>query len=416
MEDIEIVDDFLPEKQNPHEDRITAILQKRAQPAPNMVTPQEMDIYGISSIASRKGSQNYLAALEGLQNQRTQDHYAQQDRELQGAQSLYDMFETKRARGDKQAQALFDKVSLFTGNDPEGMAMFVEALHNDPDKIDPSNSFQVMTKLAGIAKRSGYVSPEAQMAKLDLEGKKLGNRKTQKEIDGLDGPAKPQSALGKLAADRAAGLLDEDTYKAAVDKQTGRAGPSKPLPVGALRLQNEALDIIGTASTINDRMSKKVQQIEDGKLVLGPIKNIAGEARNLAGRSTEKSRNLASFKSDLEKMRNDSLRLNKGVQTEGDAQRAWNEILKNINDEQLVKQRLIEVQELNSRAVELRKLEVDAIRSNYGLDPLDTTGFEQPVQFPQEAVDELLNDSSPEAMAEFDEIFGEGAASSALGE
>jgi hypothetical protein len=89
------------------------------------------------------------------------------------------------------------------------------------------------------------------------------------------------------------------------------------------------------------------------------------------------SRNFASFQSTLEKLRNDSLRLNKGVQTEGDAVRAWNELVKNINDPQVVRQRLAEIREINNRAIALRKYNIDVIRSNFGVGPLDTSAYER---------------------------------------
>ncbi len=118
-------------------------------------------------------------------------------------------------------------------------------------------------------------------------------------------------------------------------------------------------------------------QIDAGKLKLGPVSNIASQARNMAGMSDEQSRNFQSFQSTLEKLRNDSLRLNKGVQTEGDAQRAWNELIKNINDPKVVKQRLGEIQKINARAANLRKMNIDSIRSNYGMEPMDTSGYEK---------------------------------------
>lgn len=157
-------------------------------------------------------------------------------------------------------------------------------------------------------------------------------------------------------------------------KSTGPDGkPSKPMPATALKLQNEALDMVGIASSIQADLGKIEQQIEGGKLAFGPVKNVANNLRNMAGASTEESRNFATFKSTLEKLRNDSLRLNKGVQTDGDAQRAWNELFQNINDTQVVKQRLAEIKAINSRAVDLRKREVDDIRNNYNQPAYDFT-------------------------------------------
>ena len=96
----------------------------------------------------------------------------------------------------------------------------------------------------------------------------------------------------------------------------------------------------------------------------------------MAGLSSDQSRNLASFEANLERLRNESLRLNKGVQTEGDAQRAWNEMVKNLNDPQVVRKRLREIININRRAIDLRKNELDVVRSNFGRRPLQTGNVE----------------------------------------
>lgn len=354
---IEIVNSIFQPQENPHEDRITAILQKRAQPL--SYTPQQVnagtEAAQYSALAGRQGAVEQI--LDALIRKPQRE---QQDMELQSAQGLYDMFEQKRAMGDKQAQALFDKISLFTGGDPEGTAMFVEALHNDPEPIDPGNAFQVMTKLAGISKRTGYVSPESQMNKLKLA-------QARKDLNKSDKPDLPAAYEEYLLSQQDPGFADYQKQR-----------KLKPMPAAALKLQNESLDIIGTANSMNDRLDKVINQIDEEKLAVGPVKNVISAGLNKAGMSTENSRNYASFISNLEKLRNDSLRLNKGVQTEGDAQRAWNEILSNVNDEQLVSQRLKEVKEINARAAELQKLNVDQIRANYGNEPIEFDSFESP--------------------------------------
>lgn len=149
------------------------------------------------------------------------------------------------------------------------------------------------------------------------------------------------------------------------------------LPTSALRMQQEELDTIGTAIAINADLGAIAGQLATGGLDLGPIKNLASQAQNKLGLSDEKSRNFATLNSTLEKLRNDTLRLNKGVQTEGDAQRAWNELISNINDKDVVKQRIEEIQAINKRAADLRKMNVDVIRSNFGVPALDTSGYEK---------------------------------------
>lgn len=183
-------------KQNPYVDKITEILQRRAQPEP--VSTQEMGSMAFGNALNRftgGNVQNVLQAIKGVESERLGQAQAQQDREFAQAKGLYDVFEQQREAGDKQAQALFDKMNMFTGGDPEGNAMFLEALHSDPEDVDPSNAYQVMTKLAGIAKKSGYVSPEQQMNKLKLQdaqlgiqSTKLGMDKTRAEINKLNNP------------------------------------------------------------------------------------------------------------------------------------------------------------------------------------------------------------------------------------
>lgn len=163
------------------------------------------------------------------------------------------------------------------------------------------------------------------------------------------------------------------------DARADRANPAnKPLPAAALKMQNDGLEAIATATGINSQLSNIRDQIKGGKLSFGPVSNLVNQARNAAGMSSEESRNFASFRSTLEKIRNDSLRLNAGVQTDGDAQRAWNELFQNINDTDLVMQRLEEIERINVRGAELQKLKVDGVRGNYGHEPFDFSRYDQP--------------------------------------
>lgn len=172
--------------------------------------------------------------------------------------------------------------------------------------------------------------------------------------------------------------LGMDKSKAAAEAANGGYS-AKPLPAAALKMQSDAVDAIGTAAGINDQLTKVASQIETGKLSFGPVSNAIGGARNAMGMSNEQSRNLSSFRSTMEKLRNDSLRLNAGVQTDGDAQRAWNELFQNINDTDLVKQRLKEITAINKRAEELQRLKVDQIRGNYNAPPLDLGPISKPM-------------------------------------
>ena len=144
-----------------------------------------------------------------------------------------------------------------------------------------------------------------------------------------------------------------------------------PLSATALKLQNDHIQALQTTAQVNTNLQKYDQLLASGQLNLGPVSNIVAQGRNAVGKSDQNSRNYESFRSNLEKLRNDSLRLNKGVQTEGDAQRAWNELIKHITDEQVVRQRLAEIIDLNNQAIALRQDAINQIREDAGAGPID---------------------------------------------
>ena len=143
-------------------------------------------------------------------------------------------------------------------------------------------------------------------------------------------------------------------------------GAQKPMPVTALRMIEDNKQAIFTAENINGMMQETLGQLESGSLKFGPLSNWSNKALNWAGQSTPESQQYANAQANFEKMRNDSLRLNKGTQTEGDAQRAWKELFENMNDEKIVADRLRKIIDYNTRAVEERQGMLDEIYTNYG--------------------------------------------------
>jgi hypothetical protein len=238
-------------------------------------------------------------------------------------------------------------------------------IDNMPPQYDPTvieqakiQALTVQEQIEQIWKQKGY----------DLDVRKQGeterNNKTQNAI-----------SQGNLRV--AQGNLSLSGQRLAFDKtkpMTGTGALAKPMPATALRMQQEAVDAIATANSIKADLGAMVNQIDAGALDLGPIANIKNQARNKMGISSEQSRNLQTFEATLEKLRNDSLRLNKGVQTDGDAQRAWNELLKDISDPKAVRQRLMEIQAINERGAELQRMNVETIRNNYNQPELDLSG------------------------------------------
>lgn len=210
----------------------------------------------------------------------------------------------------------------------------------------------------------------------------------------------------KAGADPSKLPAETQKYIATVARLSGaKPAPGIPLkgtelPESAVKEQQALLEKVGIAGSTNADLAAIEKQIADKDLKLGPLTNLAGKAKNYLGMSDQNSRNLASFQATLEKLRNDSLRLNSGVQTEGDAQRAWKELVDNIGDEKLVIQRLQEIQKLNERAANLQQLQVDTLRNNFGAKPLDTKkAYNQPAavgSVGKRTVDDVLKQYPPE--------------------
>lgn len=155
-------------------------------------------------------------------------------------------------------------------------------------------------------------------------------------------------------------------------KAKEEARKNKPMPASAIKQQSALLEKIGLAQGINADMASISGLLEENKIELGLFDNWLSAGKNYVGMSDAESRNYATFNSTLEKMRNDSLRLNNGVQTEGDAQRAWNELFTNINDQDYVKQRLKEIIVINKRAENLQKYQVDVLRNEFDKPALES--------------------------------------------
>jgi hypothetical protein len=136
------------------------------------------------------------------------------------------------------------------------------------------------------------------------------------------------------------------------------ATPGRQLTATEQRQLFDDQEIVQGMTGVNERLSGFLRQIDTGELQFGAFEGGADAVRNFFGQSDPESRNSASFQAALENLRNESLRLNSGVQTEGDAQRAWNELLANLNDTDLVRQRLTEIMQLNERAVAFRSARV----------------------------------------------------------
>lgn len=263
-------------------------------------------------------------------------------------------------------------LEAFRALGPEGGKAFFESRNwGRPEvarTVDTANGIQQMSKYGdGIGAPLPFnVKPEL----VDLHNRKLWTiPKAGQSFDVGMSPSDQLTMRGQNMTDA------RSRERLELDRQGGGVAPLKPLPASALKMQQSGLDAIGVVGSVNADLSALEKQIDGGKLKFGPVSNLSNAGLNMAGMSTEGSRNFSSFKATLERLRNESLRLNTGVQTDGDAQRAWSELFQSINDTDLVKQRLGEIKAINKRGAELQQMKVDSVRSNYGHPPLDSGAY-----------------------------------------
>ncbi|GKS05631.1 hypothetical protein PSTH1771_11465 [Pseudomonas syringae pv. theae] len=185
--------------------------------------------------------------------------------------------------------------------------------------------------------------------------------------------------LGTGSAKLRAIEADTAAKNARAQKDTALAAKAdrniRGLPAALQKLEDADVEAVGVTKTMNGALDKISSQISDGTLQLGVLDNISSTVRNAVGGSDEVSANYSSMLSTMEKLRNESLRLNKGTQTEGDADRAWNELFTNIRDPKIVQQRIKEINGYNNQAAALRGATINNRRANQGLDSLDVDGL-----------------------------------------
>lgn len=150
---------------------------------------------------------------------------------------------------------------------------------------------------------------------------------------------------------------------------------AKPPSQAFLRLEGDDLKDVQLAGSIASDLDSYAKKIDTGKMTLGLAANLGSRAGLTLGMANQNAREIGSFRATLAKLRNDTLRLNKGTQTEGDAVRAFDELFQNINDQGFVRKRLDEINQINRRAQAQRITAINDRRELSGYDPIDESKY-----------------------------------------
>jgi hypothetical protein len=185
-------------------------------------------------------------------------------------------------------------------------------------------------------------------------------------------PQQPQQPTSEVRNWQFRQSLPPD-QRAEYDRLYGKdsGGGSRPLPTSALRIVDEAQQAVAASAESKALVGAAIAKLEGGQVKLVAVRNLESRGRNFAGASNENSRAYADIRQSMEKLRNNYLLLAKGVQTEGDAQRAWNsEIGEHVqNDNALALQQMKKAQGMVDRAIEAQNARIETVYENFGTEP-----------------------------------------------
>lgn len=281
-------------------------------------------------------------------------------------------FAISRIQDRNQRAAALDRgkqaIASMYGNDPETMRALAG--------VTVDNIEGYATALTGIKEHLDAGKTDAEIANI-FNGMNNDNIKTQ------SGVAVDREQIGNYRNtmwNRDRNTSDQIANRAARTgayvSAPGMQPAPRPLPPALARQEQDDVDAINAASGAVQDLNALVGELESGKYELGPLANLESQFNNWAGESTPNSQFYTKLQSMLERIRNASLILNKGVQTEGDAQRAMNEIAANVNDPKVLAQQLRILLGINARALDQRQRNINLRRQNAGYGQIDTQGYQ----------------------------------------
>lgn len=147
-------------------------------------------------------------------------------------------------------------------------------------------------------------------------------------------------------------------------KRTGKGA----LPTPALKLVAEAQEGVDTASLAVTKLDKTLAKVDIAQL--GMWNNLISRGRNFVGRSDNQSRAYERVQSGISDAVNTILMAAKGVQTDGDANRAKKIVLQaSSNDPDVVKNALADLKEFSEEIKSRQQNKIGGVYANYGQDP-----------------------------------------------
>lgn len=166
--------------------------------------------------------------------------------------------------------------------------------------------------------------------------------------------------------------------------------PDKPaiaLPAGVQKAEDEDFERYEAAKTLANETSGFINSLASGSIPVTLGSTMSAKTLGFFGSNAPEVTALNDFERFKTRLVNESLRLNKGVQTEGDAQRAVNELL-NARSEADAISAMRTLQRLNAEAANRAMASVERRRVNIGLPKPGMMGETvniSPIQLPRDS-------------------------------
>jgi hypothetical protein len=226
---------------------------------------------------------------------------------------------------------------------------------------NPQTGYSLSDALGGVA--TGLMSIDNAKGAAVLAAQQAAQQKTRKP----DGEFAYDPKSGTFYRTKADGRLEMTKNPNFSDEEK-----KAKLTESALKHVGETMEKYDYLSQSSSNAADILDDLNSGKLDLGMFKNWINSGKNLAGVSDDQSRAYSRYNQYLQGLVNDNLRLNKGVQTEGDAYRELKAISSNgtTYDNEAAKDALRRVITKSQEAVTKRGTAIlDSHKKAYGDEP-----------------------------------------------
>lgn len=250
----------------------------------------------------------------------------------------------------------------------EGTKLSIEQLKLLKPTLTPTGQAGIMLATFPDGTQKTIVVDEAVKAYQEAEDRK--DQRQQKNID-----AQNDRFFAGLNASAA---RSDKALANAMAIATMKNGPGRSLSSTLQKSEDANFDAIDQLKLANDQISPIIQNLKpdaNGKaaLELGPLSNAYNASRGWLGKSTPESQKYSDLERTITQYTNESLRLNKGTQTEGDAQRAVKEVLAGFakNDNATMTKALEQLEALNNSKIKNNQNAINRRRESQKADLYD---------------------------------------------